>query len=45
MIYPPPPSLALLAYQFGSISKAEFEWRVKKWNEEHTKPPKGDEDD
>ena len=33
MIYQPPPGLALLAYQFGSISKAELEWCLRKWNE------------
>lgn len=40
MIYPPPPGLALLAYQFGSISKEELEWCLKKWNEMHSTPPK-----
>ena len=42
MIYPPPPGLAFLAYQFGNISKAEFEWCLKKWNEKRAQE---DEDD
>ena len=37
MIYPPPPGLVFLAYQFGSITKAELEYMLKLWHEKHPK--------
>lgn len=35
MTWPPPPRLAFLAYITGKISKAEFEYLTKLWNEKN----------
>lgn len=45
MIYPPPLGLIFLAYQFGSISKAEFEHMIKLWQEKHKPEPQGEIDE
>lgn len=37
MTFPPPPGLIFLAYQFGSITKAEMNYLMKKWREKYEK--------
>lgn len=41
MVYPPPPMLTIMAYGFGSISKAEMEYMLELWYEKHPKEDKG----
>ena len=35
MVFPPPPGLILLAYQFGSITKAEMARLLDLWRTKH----------
>ena len=45
MTYPPPPELALLAYQFGHITKPELYHMLKLWCEKHPKQPNEETDE
>lgn len=44
MTYPPPPGLVFLAFEYGKITKAEFDHMIKLWKEKRMPEPSKDGD-